>query len=241
MENSEKPEPPPDGRVLVLSPHLDDGVFACGRLLASLADATVATVFAGRPDPGFPLTDWDRAAGFQAGDDVVGKRREEDRRALDILGARPAWLDLRDAQYGGAGLAAVTGRLAALLEEMRPDAVFLPLGLFHSDHRLVRQAALALVPDYPGGRWVAYEDALYRRLPGLRDESVGELRQQGFAPQPVCFSETAGAAGRKAAAVACYRSQLQALASPGRPGDADLETPEAFWEISPPPRESHGS
>lgn len=229
-------ELPPPGTLLVLSPHLDDAVFACGRLLASKPGAIVATVFAGRPPPGQALTDWDRAAGFLPGEDVVGWRREEDRAALDILGAEPRWLNLRDSQYGGADPGEVADRLRELLSDCRPDTVLIPLGLFHSDHRLVHKAALSLLEPETRRRWLAYEDALYRRIEGLRDQAIDELKSQGFAPRPVSFQESSQAELVKAGAVACYRSQLRALATPGRPGLADFEAPEAYWQLSPPPR-----
>lgn len=237
MSEYSSPEPPPRGRLLVLSPHLDDAVFGCGRLLASAPGALVATVFAGRPPPGAMLTEWDRAAGFAAGDDVVGRRRQEDRQALAILGARPRWLDLLDSQYGGAGLEEVADALGELFAEYRPDILLVPLGLFHSDHRLVHRAALGLLDRCPGCRWLVYEDALYRRIDDLRDPAVEELRRRGFSPRPVRFQEAADAVLRKREAVACYRSQLRALATPGRPGHVGLDDPEAYWLLSPTQRE----
>lgn len=228
------PEPPPQGRLLVLSPHLDDAAFGCGRLLASAPGATVATVFAGRPVPGHPLTAWDRACGFSAGDDVIGRRREEDRAAQEILGARPRWLDLKDSQYGGEAPETVAATLRDLLAGERPAAVLFPLGLFHSDHKLVHRAALALLGDFPAIRWLAYEDGLYRRLDGLGEEAVAGLRRRGLRPRPVRFAETPAAARLKQAAAACYRSQFQGLATPGRLGQAGLDEPETCWELQPP-------
>lgn len=233
MQDSIPREPAPSGRLLVLSPHLDDAAFGCGRLLAAVPGARVATVFAGRPPPGAALTDWDRAAGFVEGEDVVGRRREEDRQALEILGARPCWLELRDSQYGGSGQAAVAAQLAGLLAALQPEAVLIPLGLFHSDHRLVHQAALTLVERYRECRWLAYEDALYRRIDGLAARAIDRLREGGFSPRPLGFAEPPDAAARKQEAVACYRSQLRALATPGRPGRAGLEDREAYWQLAP--------
>ena len=86
-------------RQLFISPHLDDAVFACGALIASSKAPVVTTVFAGRPPPGTALTSWDAECRFAAGDDVIGLRRNEDRDALDVLVARPVWLDFRDDQY----------------------------------------------------------------------------------------------------------------------------------------------
>ena len=38
-------------RVVVLSPHLDDAVLGCGRLMAAHPGATVVTVYAGARSP----------------------------------------------------------------------------------------------------------------------------------------------------------------------------------------------
>lgn len=227
---------PPRPPLLILSPHLDDAVFACGRLLAAVPGATVATVFAGRPPPAQPLTEWDRAAGFSAGDDVIAARREEDRRALAQLAARPLWLEWRDAQYGPTPCREPLSRgLETLLAEQPAAAVVLPLGLFHSDHRLVADATLSLCAQLPARRWYVYAEALYRRIAGLVGQRLRELREAGFALHPVRFAEPAGAADAKRAAIACYRSQLRALATPGRPGHADADAGEDYWQLAAAP------
>lgn len=219
-------------RLLILSPHLDDAVFACGRLLASHPGTAVATVFAGAPPPRAPLTEWDRACGFAPGDDVIGARRIEDREALALLEATPIWLDFSDRQYGASVASAdLIEPLDRLFARTSPAAVFFPLGLFHSDHVLVHEAALALPDRRRGMPWFAYEDALYRRIPGALDERVAALEAAGRAPRRVHFLAAPVAAARKRAAVACYRSQLAALATPGRPGHEDLHAPEGYWRI----------
>jgi LmbE family N-acetylglucosaminyl deacetylase len=222
----------PPGRLVVVSPHCDDGAFGCGELLASRPGAAVVTVFAGGPGPGAPLTDWDAAAGFRAGDDVVAARRAEDRRALALLGACPRWLPFLDAQYGGPVAAdAVAPALAAELLACRPDTVAIPLGLFHDDHRTTHAAALGLLGRVPGARWLLYADALYRRIPGLVEARLQALRAAGLAPAPLPPARPRHRA-RKRRAVARYRSQLRALATPGRPGWQDALEPEAYWTLA---------
>jgi LmbE family N-acetylglucosaminyl deacetylase len=219
--------------VLVFSPHLDDGVFACGQVLAAHPGAVVATVFAGGPADRQILRPWDRDAGFAPGDDVVAARRVEDRAALAALNATPHWLDFPDQQYVGPGgrqdRAAVEAAVEQLLHQHQPALALLPLGLFHSDHVLASDAVLAVAAGLPGVRWAAYEDALYRRIPGLVQDRLVALRLAGWRATPVDLP-SAGLE-RKRPAVACYASQLRALATLQRPGHADAFAPERFWSI----------
>ena len=219
------------GQVVVISPHCDDAVFACGRMLEAHPGSVVVTVCAGRPPADVPLTEWDRAAGFLPGDDVMGVRRTEDRAALTLLAAHPVWLDFRDSQYGPSpSPEAVTEELHHVVWGARPNIIMLPLGLFHSDHLLTHQAALLLRPRHAPVSWFVYADALYRRLPGLIESRVKECESRGLVLRPAEFPVN-GASDRKRAAVCCYQSQLQALATPGRPGYADTASRETFWRL----------
>ena len=222
------------GRVAIVSPHLDDGVFTCGALLARRPGSAVITVFAGAPAVAGPVTAWDRAAGFGAGDDVIGVRRREDRAALRVLEATPVWLDFCDAQYGPPPKRpAVADALERALDTTGVSAVVIPLGLFHSDHRLAHDAALEVRRRRPDLAWLAAEDAIYRRLPGLVDEAVARLEALGMTPRRIDGDGAAAPAAheRKREAVACYRSQLRALAAPGMPGTGDIGGPERYWSL----------
>jgi LmbE family N-acetylglucosaminyl deacetylase len=228
-------EPGAPLRVLVVSPHLDDAVFACGDLLASYRPGVVVTVFAGAPRRYGRLTDWDQSCGFAQGDDVVAARRAEDRAALAILGARPIWLDFLDAQYGPSPSPGdIAAALAQTIEAEVPSAVFFPLGLFHSDHQLVHAACLDLMPRQPQVTWFVYEDALYR---ASTDQSHAKRADLGAAGYTL---HDAGIAIRhdrdlKQRAAAQYASQLRGLVTPGRPGVADLTAPERYWRVMPNP------
>jgi LmbE family N-acetylglucosaminyl deacetylase len=213
---------------LFVSPHLDDAVFGCGALIASCSQAAVATVFAGRPAAESPLTRWDAECGFRAGDDVIGVRRAEDREALARLHAQPIWLDYRDDQYGDSpDTDALRGALAALIEMHAFESFFIPLGLFHADHERVSDAAIALAQGY--GSWYAYEDAIYRRIPGAVTKRIEALRHRGHALARQGFATDDAARMRKDEAVACYRTQLTALAR--RPALSDTHAPETYWRI----------
>ena len=63
----------PEGRVLIVSPHLDDAAFSCAALLDRPRPADVLTVFAGTPDPP-RRTSWDKRTGFDDSDAAMTAR-----------------------------------------------------------------------------------------------------------------------------------------------------------------------
>lgn len=216
---------------MVISPHLDDAVFGCGDVIADNPGTRVVTIFSGRPPRYDVPTEWDSASGFRPGEDVIGARRREDREALQLLDARPVWLDFLDRQYAPAPETdRVVSAVAAALGALRPARVIVPLGLWHDDHRFTHAVCRRLISRAPRIEWLAYGDAIYRRF---RDSGLAarlaELRAGGI--QPVATGPSRPASARKRASVACYRSQLQALGSPGRPGFADALEPEWFWRL----------
>jgi len=218
-------------QLVVLSPHLDDAVLSCGEAMASSPGAIAVTLFAGAPPPGTAMTDWDRAAGFNAGDDVMALRRDEDREALALLGARPVWLDFCDDQYADTPtFAAVAAAIDTVLDKENPDVVLFPAGLFHADHGRAHEAALRVMKRRNSGRWLMYEDALYRRVDGLLSERIASLTMDGYAPERVSIVTHADAAARKRRAIECYRSQLRALGT--RRGHEDAFAPEGYWRVA---------
>lgn len=219
--------------ILVVSPHCDDAVLSCGELLADRPGSVVVTLFAGRPPAGQALTEWDAAAGFREGDDVMGERRAEDHAALALLGATPVWLDFCDAQYQCSPDAeTLAAALAAVMRSSGLHRIVLPLGIFHSDHILAHTAGRWALARQPAWRACFYEDAIYRRYQGLLAARLAELKSQGLALQRRVLPVTPRPA-LKQEAVACYRSQLRALSTPGRPGHADAFAPESYWRLPP--------
>lgn len=218
--------------VLFISPHLDDAVFGCGELLAARPGSVVATIFAGAPPSYETVTEWDTLAGFQPGEDVLAARRAEDRDALTILDARPVWLDFRDSQYQDSPT--VPEIAAALEREIVASglrAVFIPLGLFHSDHHLTCDAALIVLRQYLDLSWFAYEEAMYRKIEGSVAERIAALHTAGIAA--ICAGESTGCQrGAKARAIACYASQLRALDAPKKPGYTDAFEGERYWRLA---------
>jgi LmbE family N-acetylglucosaminyl deacetylase len=223
--------PGPHERLLVVSPHCDDAVFSCGSLLSAHPGSIVVTVFAAGPASDEPLTEWDQASGFQPGDDVMAARREEDRRALSLLAAHPLWLQFHDSQYRRSptreGLART---LRIVVQTIKPHAIMIPWGLFHSDHILVSDACLALRRHFLDPAWFLYEDAIYRRIPDLLSRRIALLRNCGLYAQVASVGPN-HSRDRKFEAASCYRSQLTALTSHGRPGCQDLFERERVWRM----------
>lgn len=125
--------------IVVVSPHLDDGVLSLGAFLARAArggaHVTVLTVLAGSPNSASPPGPWDAACGFRTAGEAARLRREEDRRACAVIGATPVWLPFGDQQYGvGADDTTV---LAAMAEAIGKVETLLVPGfpLWHHDHR----------------------------------------------------------------------------------------------------------
>jgi LmbE family N-acetylglucosaminyl deacetylase len=222
---------PDDARLVLISPHLDDAVLGCGDLLAQHPGAVVVTAFAGRPAHYPDLTSWDARAGFAPGDDVVMARRQEDAAALDVLRARPHWLDFPDPQYGDRPARSTLGdALAQALDDLAPTVVVGPIGLFHDDHILTGDAALDLRRQRPTLTWLSYADAIYRGVPDRLAERLRALDRSGVELQPI---EAPGqpASEQKRRAIACYRSQVKALECSWDGGVSDAFGPEQYWQV----------
>ena len=178
---------------IFLSPHLDDIAFSCGGLVWDLANnghsVEIWTITAGDP-PNGDLSPLAQALhlNWELGLDAVQIRRNEDRKACQIIGATHRYFSYLDCIYrktpegefyysadgdifGGLDpremdlIEKLTGQL---LEELPEDArVVAPLGIGnHVDHELTRKAAnrlgipLAFYADYPYAREVDGKETL---------------------------------------------------------------------------------
>src|ERR1700685_4579865 len=151
-----------------VSPHLDDLALSCATILAAYPGSVMVTVFAGGPASIDPLPGWDQSClVFEPGDDVVATRRDEDRRAAEVLRASPRHLDHWDYQYrdpaygyeepdahlGGA----IAEDLAGLVEELDMDRWLVPLGILHPDHRMTAEACLVAPRQVSDVEWLRRE------------------------------------------------------------------------------------
>ncbi len=152
--------------MLFLSPHLDDAILSCPaymqRLLKQGREVRIATVF---------------TEGGAGAEEEYRKRRREDRRAARELGVAAIHLGFTDAPFrspryrdfcgiafGRAREYPATCRLVAeaiarLIRRLRPERVLAPLAVGnHVDHRLVRDASLAVASPE---ELLFYEDRPY--------------------------------------------------------------------------------
>ncbi|WP_233238157.1 PIG-L deacetylase family protein [Bordetella sp. LUAb4] len=215
------------GRLLVISPHLDDGALGCGVLLTAAVSARVVTVYTGMPAGKPVLTKWDRDCGFDDSHAAMRARLAEDARAMAILGAEAEHLPFLDSQYAPLpGRERLAKALARTIDAYMPDVVALPLGLHHCDHERVREAALLLLPHRPRLLWLGYEDELYRYRAGVLQRVLGRLARRRIHATPI---ECAGRGDprRKRLAIQAYASQLRAIGI-NTPG-AGIEAPERYW------------
>jgi len=168
-------------RVLVVAPHADDEVFACGGMMAFHVDlgATVRVLV---------LTDGSLGDPDAYDGDIVETRRRESLLAGEALGVR----DYRFLEYADGSLGTaddLVGRLAAELEDYAPELVYGPSPQeMHPDHRAASRALFAALVRGPERRVLLY---------GVNAQvTAGAL----FDTTPVF--------DRKLEAVRCFRSQM---------------------------------
>lgn len=218
------------GRVLVVSPHLDDAALGCAMLLTAARPGRVLNVYAGVPAAGLPLTRWDRNCGFPGSRQAMLARLAEDAQAMRELGVESENLDFMDSQYAALPSRTRLARaLVAAMDRWQPDAVVLPLGLHHCDHERVRQAGLIAREQRPACLWLAYEDVPYRQRQGVLQDVLLRLARKGIVASPVACSRS-GDAGKKSRALAAYQSQLPSMGMHGHDGDAAAA--ERLWLLA---------
>lgn len=199
----------PPGPVLVVSPHLDDAVFSCGQLLAARPGSVVVTACTGVPSDDQPLTEWDAESGFASARAAVRARRDEDARAMDIVGASQMGLDLLDGQYE------LPPDHEHRLRRALHDAIaghptlplFVPLGIRHHDHQLVGRLARRIARSL-ALPVLAYEELPYRvEEPDEHLAALSRVRGEGWLLERC--EVAIGSLDVKNAAIDCYASQAR--------------------------------
>ena len=205
---------------VILSPHLDDAVLSCGGMIYQLVQAgqpvRVITMFAGDPPPG-ALSPFAQSL-HERWDATPAHRRDEDRSALQLLGAEAVawptpeaiyrrdsggpWYASEESIFGevaeaDSGLVASLAQRLAHIELSARLVVPLAAG-HHVDHQLVRATAESL-----GRVLVYYEDYPYAETP---DELEAVLRAGAWLAETVRLSDES--IRTKAKAINAYRSQI---------------------------------
>lgn len=182
-------EVPPATRALVLAPHADDEVIGCGGTLVKLAARGVPLRLA-------YLTDGRAATQDPAQEDAMAATRAAEARAVSArLGlAEPLLVGWSERAFAAPEHEqALVARVARLLEQVEPDAVFVPYHEdAHGDHRYANHL-LARALRASGRAPTVYAYEVWSRVPpGIVVDVSAELAQ-------------------KHALIDCYPSQLALL------------------------------
>lgn len=248
-----------------VQPHYDDVALSCGATAAAFAAAGrsphIVTVFASEIVDAMvsDFAAWKHERwGMTEPDEVLDRRREEDRAAAAVLGCSLRWLGLPDAIYRGdryasdqhlygqlhpeeAALAAHLAEELVHLPEWRAGtAVFVPVGIgAHVDHQLVFETGRCLARR--GVTVWAYEDTPYAiHSPDAAQRRLQQVRECIEAPQAWRIDDFLPA---KLDAVACYASQVPvlfrftddfraALTAHARSVAAGAGFAERFWRVA---------
>ncbi|MBF6591298.1 MAG: PIG-L family deacetylase [Ktedonobacterales bacterium] len=222
-------------RQIYFQPHFDDAILSAGgsmRLQTATGQRVlVVTVFGGVPPAGTPLgafaaQNHQRMGLGSDATEAVRRRREEDRAAVESLGADVFWLDYPDAIYRGtpplyqneeslfgdisAGDLALDEELAsvflAIYERAPLAALYAPMGIgHHVDHQLCCSAADRLAQRKLNVKF--YEDFPYVRRQGALEARQREL---GIQMEPELV-EVSGTMRAKQEAIQMYTSQVPML------------------------------
>ena len=199
-----QPAPNRGNRIVVVSPHLDDGVLSLGASMASWARHGAAvellTVLACDPASEAPAGGWDARGGFETEGESARARREEDRQACAVIGASPVWLPYGSVDYDRHGDETEV-RDAVLRALDGADSVVVPgLPLTHPDHAWLAEL-LAGALTHP--RWAAMRSSRTRSARGSRSGRAPASRRSPYG----CDDRIA-----KWRAIRRYASQLPLLA-----------------------------
>ena len=213
---------------MYLSPHLDDVALSCGGQIcletAAGNSVLVVTIMAGDPQA-TTLSDFAQSLHerWQLGDGAVARRRAEDVKAWQVLGADFAHWELADCVYRShpetgvplySSEEAIFGQLhpaesllqselTRSLADLPPSGrIVVPLTVGnHVDHQLTRLAAEQWLDP---GSLLYYEDYPYA---GQKD-ALAAVIGLGHEWRPESIALTPAALQAKIEAVACYDSQL---------------------------------
>jgi LmbE family N-acetylglucosaminyl deacetylase len=197
-----QPEELLPGSVLILAPHMDDEVLACGGTIAAIADRRrvwVAFATDGARSPHPPAPWFGRPSG-----ELPAIRSREAIEALGVLGILQDsvhFLGLPDGRLAKRR-EELAEAVARLVEELRPDHLLVPFRYDrHPDHLALNRVATAAVDSRERPRLLEYFVYYrWRLLPG------GDVRRY-VRPDRLVAVDVSPHADRKRRALASYESQ----------------------------------
>jgi LmbE family N-acetylglucosaminyl deacetylase len=158
------------------------------------------------------MAEWDVLCGFGADMNVMEVRREEDARALSMLGATPIWGDELQEGYrtDPADRDRIVELISSTVDSVRPSHILFPLGLSHHDHLLVAEASEVVARARKLPNAFVYAERPYAQR---RPRVVGQRRHALRASGALLFSERVprGIHRGDHSAIRCYATQLRGL------------------------------
>jgi LmbE family N-acetylglucosaminyl deacetylase len=191
------------GRVVAVSPHLDDAVLSVGAALHAAArrgaQVHVVTVFAGDPNDEGPPSEWEERGGFDTAGAAAEARRAEDRAACRAIKAEPVWLSFPESGHEVRATDDVVGEtLRAHLVDA--DTILVPgFPLAHPDHALAARLAERSMPAEAVVRYVEQPYAVWAPTEPRPEDGWWRLGSS-------VIDRVAKLRGAR-----CYRSQLPLL------------------------------
>lgn len=204
------------GRIVVVSPHLDDAVMSLGATIATAVGAGAAveilTVFGYHPDSPAAAGPWDTRSGYRTEGEAALHRRREDAEACRILGAQQRVMSFGAEPYErGADPAQI--RAAVVAAVAGADCVLMPgFPLVHPDHAELTQLLLGAGLPCPVGLYAEQPYLFYERKsprPDLRAGALDAALTGGL--QWLHLGMGRSERRLKMRAIRCYRSQLRPL------------------------------
>jgi LmbE family N-acetylglucosaminyl deacetylase len=201
------------GRIVVVSPHMDDAVFSLGATIARVTKSghrvEALTVFGGDPASTVPANGWDRRGGFETQGEAAAARRSEDRDACGIVGAHPSVLTFSGGGYGRPTDEELVWRAVADAVAAA-DIVLIPgFPLTNDDHAWLHR--LLVERRLPCERLGLYVEQPYRYMARTRrPKSEAASRSLGAIEWTTTAARVADLRTKRKAILA-YRSQLPLL------------------------------
>jgi LmbE family N-acetylglucosaminyl deacetylase len=207
MANDPSPKPARNdaltGTLLIVAPHMDDEVLACGGLIASRPDpGKVHVVYAtdGTKSPS-PVVPWDDAVGSDLGQ----LRRRESTTAMALLGVPERnlhFLGLPEDQLPRY-LGALDRGLQAHVSSLRPQGILVPFRFDrHPDHLAVNRVVTAMKCN-GATQATLFEYFIYHRWRLLPKRNIRAYLH----PDQVLQLDITDTAARKRAALNCFKTQ----------------------------------